>query len=75
MTQITTDREAKKAGLMYVGEFATTWAGDSRQHIFAATEDFAAVKVAYDAIDDGDLGPTVLDDVLAAGGCYVSEAE
>ncbi len=72
---MTTDCEARKAGLVYVGEFATTWAGDNRQHIFASSADFAAVKAAYDAIDDGDLGPNVLDSVFAAGGVYVAEAD
>jgi hypothetical protein len=75
MKTIETDREARGAGLVYIGEFATTWAGDTRRHIFAAPEDAAPVRTAYDAIEDGDLGPDVLADVFAAGGVFVAEAD
>jgi hypothetical protein len=40
-------------------------------HIVCRREDVAAVRAAYYAIEEGDLGPDVLDGVHAAGGEHV----
>lgn len=47
----------------------------SAGHIVCHPKDREAVQEAYDAIEEGDLGPTVLDGVLSAGGWYREESE
>lgn len=67
-------REAKKAGLVMVGEWGDGTRGGMGA-IWCKPEDRGAVKAAYDDIRDGDLGPTVLDGVKDAGGVFVPDAE
>ena len=66
-----TTNEAKATGMVLVGEWG--FGASNAGHIWAAPENVAAVKAAYDAIEDGDMGPDVLADVYAAGGVYVQE--
>lgn len=61
--------QAKTAGMVMVGEWG--FGASDAGHIWAKPEDAAAVRAAYDAIEDGDMGPGVLDDVRAAGGVYI----
>lgn len=63
--------EAKQAGLVMVGEWG--WAERGAGAIWCRPEDREAVQTAYDAIEDGDLGPDVLAGVERAGGVYVPE--
>jgi hypothetical protein len=66
-------REAKAAGLVMVGEWGDgTAAGAGGVWCHPADRD--AVKAAYDAIEDGDLGPNVLAAVRGAGGVFVADA-
>ncbi len=66
-----TSNEAKKAGMVFVGEFGLpTW---PESQVWCRPEDREAVQSAYDSIDDSDLSSGVLDDVLAAGGVYCVE--
>lgn len=41
--------------------------------IWCRPKDRKAVQAAYDAIEDGDLGPDVLAEVIAAGGVYIPD--
>ncbi len=60
------------ANLVKIGEWGF---GDSRGSgwIYAAPENADAVRAAYDAIEDGDLGPDVLDEIYRAGGIFVRD--
>lgn len=66
-----TTKEAKIAGMVKVGEWG--FGAKNAGHIWARPEDLPAVKAAYDAIEDGDLGPDVLAQVFAAGGVYIAD--
>ncbi len=62
--------QMKAEGKVIVGEFGLGTASTSG-HIICRPEDRPAVLAAYDAIREGDLGPDVLSDVIAAGGEHV----
>lgn len=62
--------DLKAEGKVIVGEWGNGTA-DSSGHIICRAEDHAAVLAAYDAIEDGDSSPDVLDGVYAAGGEHV----
>jgi hypothetical protein len=42
-------------------------------HIWCREQDREAVQAAYDAIEEGDPTPDVLDDVFKAGGVYIRD--
>ena len=71
MTKQMTAREVHENGKVVVGEFG--FGGRSAGWIVCDPSDREAVQRAYDAIEDGDLGPNTLDGVKAAGGEYVQE--
>jgi hypothetical protein len=70
----TSSREARAAGLVMVGKWGWghTLPG-SAGGIWCRPEDRDGVQAAYDAIEDGDLGPDVLDGVMDAGGVFVAD--
>jgi hypothetical protein len=68
-----TYREAKQAGRVMGGEWG--WAERGGGAIWCMPEDRQAVQAAYDAIEEGDLGPDVLAGVEQAGGVYVPDQE
>lgn len=60
-------------GLVYVGEWGY---GDSTRGSgcwYARPEDVAAVRVAYEAMSEADLGPDCDRDIKAAGGVFVRD--
>lgn len=61
-------------GMIKIGEWGY---GDTRGSgaIWCRPEDREAVQAAYNAIEEGDLGPDVLDDVCDAGGFFVRDEE
>jgi hypothetical protein len=65
-----TMREARRDGYVTVGEFGLP---PTAGYIVAERDCADAVRRAYDAIEEGDLGPNVLDAVRAAGGLYIIE--
>ena len=68
-----TRREITAAGLVIIGEFG--WGSRSAGWIVCSPDDVEAVRAAYDAIGEGDLGPNTLDGVKSAGGRYVEDGE
>ena len=71
MAREITINEFRAEGKVVIGEWGHGSAATSG-HIICSPEDRAAVQAAYDAIEDGDLGPNVLDGVRAAGGEFVT---
>jgi hypothetical protein len=69
MTKQMTAREVTDSGKVIVGEFG--FGSRSVGWIVCDPSDQASVQSAYDAIEEGDLGPNTLDGVTAAGGEYV----
>lgn len=65
-----TRSDLKREGKVIVGEFGLGTAATSGV-IICRPEDREAVQAAYDAIEEGDLGPDVLSDVIEAGGEHV----
>lgn len=65
-----TMRQARRDGYVTIGEFGLP---PSAGYIVATKDQADAVRAAYDAIVEGDLGDDVLDDVLEAGGLYLTE--
>jgi hypothetical protein len=57
----TTCEQARRAGMIMIGEWGFAERGGGA--IWCRPEDRERVQAAYDAIEDGDLGPTVLDRV------------
>lgn len=70
-SKIETFADAKNAGLVMVGEWG--FGAHNAGAIWCKPEDKASVQAAYDAIEEGDLGPNTLDAVKAAGGVYVQD--
>jgi hypothetical protein len=63
-------QQLRTEGKVIVGEFGLGSARTSG-HVICRPEDREAVAAAYDAIREGDLSESVLDDVIAAGGEHV----
>ena len=65
--------ESKKAGMVTVGEWG--WASATRLpgFIVCMPADRDAVTAAYDAIEEGDSSPEVLDGVKDAGGQFCED--
>ena len=63
-------RTLRSEGKVVVGAFGLGKANTSGD-IICRPEDLEAVRAAYDAIEDDDLSPGVLDEVIAAGGEHV----
>jgi hypothetical protein len=70
MARQITKQQMQAEGLVIVGEWGNGTPSTSG-HIVCQPENRNAVQAAYDAIEDGDLGPDVLDAVIAAGGEHV----
>lgn len=70
MTTQITRSEMKSRDLVIVGEWGLGTQSSSG-HIVCRREDKAAVKAAYDAIDESASDDRILDDVIAAGGEHV----
>jgi hypothetical protein len=60
----------EREGKIIIGEWGFGSARTSG-YIVCSPEDQEAVQAAYDAIEDGDIGPDVLSDIIAAGGSHV----
>lgn len=65
-----TRQQLRAEGKVIVGEWGYGTPNTSG-HIVCHEADLPAVRAAYDAIPDGDLGPDVLAVVIAAGGEFV----
>jgi hypothetical protein len=61
------------AGMVKVGDWG--FGDDTRGSgaVYSHPVNYDAVKAAYEEIEDGDLGPNVLDAVIAAGGVFVRD--
>jgi hypothetical protein len=67
----TTRAEAKAQGYLLVGAFGLP--GHENSEIWASSVDAAAVRAAYDQIDENNLRLDSIEDVLEAGGVWVAD--